>query len=551
MFPSRNRLRKGLSITVLKPTETKTPPRSMRLLGLSDNNPSPSFWRSLFYFNVYRLIIGGLFLVSVTFDFFYLHLDFGVQDAALFRQASYFYLAACLSSLVLLWRIPRFFSAQLGGQVFVDIVVFLMLMQASGGGRSGVGLLLLVSLAAAALVGEGRQVLFYAALASIGVLSLQVIQTLASELDPSAFLRVGVLSLAFFATALLARLLAKRVMVSEELARRRGEDLKRQLRLTTRVIAMLNDGVLVVSAEGHIIQANPKARALLDLFEEDWGGLSRIDTELARDFQSWRRLTVPDRLDFAPQRKPELLLNAHFVDVPEAGGDALIFLQDVGEAREHERSLKLAALGRLTAGIAHEIRNPLSSIRHATELLREDSSDAATQRMHDIVLDNAERLEHIVRDVLELGRRDRAVIQVLSLEVFLPAFLSDFLGTLQWPENRIQVVIPRQVSIRFDPSHFRQVLWNLLANAGRYATDRKGSIRVVIDDHPLRVAVEDDGPGVPDREVSKLFEPFHTTSKKGTGLGLYIARELCEANGFRLIYSRRFLGACFVITTGG
>lgn len=523
----------------------------MGSLPFSDHNPSPSYWRSLRYFNVYRLIIGAIFLASVSFDVFVESLDFGVRDVALFRQATYAYLVACTASIVVLWRLPRYFSLQLGAQVIVDVIIFLLLMQASGGGRSGIGLLLLVSLAAAALVGEGRLVLLYAALASIGVLLLQVFQTLAAEFEPPAFLRVGVLSLAFFATALLARMLAQRVVVSEELARRRGEDLRRQLRLTTRMIAMLEDGVLVVSADGNILQANPKARALLNLREDDWGGLARLDQDLARDFQSWRSLAVPGRRDFSPRNKPDLLLNAHFVDVPDAGGDALVFLQDIGEAREHERRMKLAALGRLTAGIAHEIRNPLSSIRHATELLREDCVDPATRRMHDIVLDNAERLERIVKDVLELGKRDRAVVQLVALEPYLTNFLADFMGTVDWPANRIELVITRPISLRFDPSHLRQVLWNLLANAGRYAGSKPGSIRIIAEDEPLRLAIEDDGPGVPEDEVAKLFEPFHTTSRTGNGLGLYIARELCEANGFRLVYSRRQAGACFVISAGG
>lgn len=518
---------------------------------LAESSPSPQYWRSLFYFNVYRLIIGGLFLLSVTLDFGYRHLDFGVQDTGLFLRASYLYLFACCVSLVLLWRVPQYFSLQLGSQVIIDIVVCLILMYASGGGRSGIGALLLVSLAAAALIGEGRMVLFYAALASIGLLGLQVGQSLDGVLDAPAFLRVGVLSLAFFATALVARLLARRVVASEALARRRGEDLRRQLRLTSRVIAMLEAGVLVVSIDGKILQANPRARALLQLREEDRGSLHRLDALLGESFQEWRRNAVPERLDFSPQWRRDLLLNAHFVDVPETGGDALVFLQDVGEAREQERRMKLAALGRLTAGIAHEIRNPLSSIRHATELLREDCMDAAAKRMYDIVLDNAERLERIVRDVLELGRRDSAVRQDVPLGPFFVAFLPDFMATVGWPAERVRMETRSEISLRFDPSHLRQVLWNLMSNAGRYASNDDGAIRILVENHPVRLTVEDDGPGVPEAEVSKLFEPFHTTRRDGNGLGLYIARELCEANGHRLVYSKRLRGACFSILEGG
>jgi len=522
-------------------------------LAALDQEVSPSFWRSLRYFGIYRLIIAAVFLFSVTLDFFYQYFDFGVQNPALFRIAALVYGIACVGSLLLVWRVPRFFSVQLGAQVVIDIVAYLVLMQASGGAKSGIGLLLLVSLAAAALVGEGRLVLFYAALASIGVLFLQVAQTLVSDLDPTAFLRAGILSLAFFATATLARLLARRLVVSEELARRRGEDLRRQLRLTTRVIAMLEDGVLVVSPDGRILQANPKARSLLNLHDERWGRLSDLSADLADGFQSWRRIGMPERVDCSRRLKPEIdmLLNAHFVDVPEAGGDALVFLQDVGEAREQERRVKLAALGRLTAGVAHEIRNPLSSIRHATELLREDCHDPSTRRMYEIVLDNADRLERIVRDVLELGRRDKATPQLVNIGVFLESFLPEFVSSAGWPRFRLQVEMTGQQVIRFDPAHLRQVLWNLLSNAGRYGSDEDGSIRLVVENPPLRIAIEDDGSGVPEGEVAKLFEPFHTTSKKGNGLGLYIARELCEANGFRLVYAQRTRGACFVITGGG
>ena len=517
----------------------------------SSDLSSPAFWRSLRYFNIYRLIIGVLFWASVSIEAFYIHLDFGVTNVDQFRLAASVYLIICLVSLIPTWVFHRQFNLQLGSQVIVDITAYLVLMQASGGGRSGIGVLLLVTLAAAALIGEGRLVLLYAALASIGVLLLQVVQTIQADLDPSALLRSGVLSLAFFATALLGRLLARRVIVSEELARRRGEDLRRQLRLTTRVIAMLEDGVLVVTAQGTILQANPKGRKLLELGGGENEHLSHLNDDLAVGFQEWRRIGVPDRLDFAPRRRPHVLISAHFVDVQDTAGDALIFLQDVGEAREQERRAKLAALGRLTAGIAHEIRNPLSSIRHATELLREDCVDAGQRRMHDIVLDNAERLERIVRDVLELGRRDRASIQTLSLDTFLPAFLADFVAANKWNEDRVVIEAPSLVSFRFDPSHLRQVLWNLLTNAGRYASASRGAIRVIVDQNPLSIAIDDDGTGVPEEEVGKLFEPFHTTSKKGNGLGLYIARELCEANGYRLIYSPRDRGACFVITMGG
>jgi two-component system sensor histidine kinase PilS (NtrC family) len=245
------------------------------------------------------------------------------------------------------------------------------------------------------------------------------------------------------------------------------------------------------------------------------------------------------------------LLTARFIDVPEAGGDALVFLQDVGEQREIAQRQKLAALGRLTGGIAHEIRNPLSAIRYASELLKEDHRSSTERRMIDIVLDNTHRLERIVHDVLELGRRDRATPQVVPLALFLSGFATEFVAASAWPAGRLEVDPAAAGTVSFDPSHLRQVLWNLAGNAGRYASNSPGAVRISARTDPFELAVEDDGPGVSADSAQKLFEPFFTTDPQGNGLGLYIARELCEANGCRLHYEPGGRGGARFVMTGG
>ena len=508
---------------------------------------SEVFWRSLRYFNFYRLFI-ACFLVLIGSQVARINSDFSVADVRTFRISSFFYLFACIASIAWLRQKRAQFNLQLSVLVLVDVVALLVMMHASGGVRSGLGVLLLVSLAAAGLVGQGRMVLFFASLATLGLLFEQFYFGLRNDFDGAgpAFFQAGLFSLAFFATAISARLLARRVLASEELARRRGKDLSRQLRLTTRVIAMLDDGVLVVSPSGDVVQASPRAREFLSLGSEEGSSLSIVWPELAHFYVNWTK-GEPDRsleMRFAPTG---VVLSIRFLPVDASGGDSLILLQDVGLQRNLAQRMKLAALGRLTANIAHEIRNPLSSIRHATELLVEDVSDRSSQRLLQIVLDNTQRLDRIVCDVLELGRRDKVQRNLIVLLDFLPIFVQQFEASQKINQSVI-VLQPIHGALLFDVTHLHQVLWNLLVNAVRYASGRAGSIVLCSSCEPVpTICVIDDGPGVSSENVLELFEPFVTTHAQGNGLGLFVARELCEANGASLMYEVNPSGACFVL----
>ena len=209
----------------------------------------------------------------------------------------------------------------------------------------------------------------------------------------------------------------------------------------------------------------------------------------------------------------------------------------MGRLQEQARQLKLAALGRLTANIAHEIRNPLSAINHAGELLSEECSDQTTKRLLRIVLDNTQRVERIVSDVLELGRRDRAYREQIDLRLALPILVEEYTLKEKMDAGVVQCEFLGLAKLHFDRSHFHQVLWNLLGNALRHSQGKPGSIRIKAGDAGdgwVELHVIDDGKGIDDSLREQIFEPFFTTHSRGTGLGLYIARELCEANGARL-----------------
>lgn len=509
------------------------------------------YWRSLRFFGVYRLVAALLLALTSGMPLGG-HSLLEPVDRPLFAATLLVYAALAVLALVVQQGFRRHFNLQLTIQVGLDIAAMSVLIHAGGGLRSGIGVLLLVSLAAAGLVGQGRLVLFYAAVASIVVLLQQMFFALkAGEFDMAAFFQAGALSAGFFASAVTARLLARRVVANEELARQRGEDLQRQFRVSEQVIAQMQDGVLVVDNQGKVRHVNPMARWFLAA-EDANENLALVAPGLANSFLEWRAGAAGDACEFRG-RGSGRQIHARFVPVGGDTGDTLVFLEDVGKQREAAQQLKLAALGRLTANIAHEIRNPLSAIRYAAELLRETTGDSESSRLIAIQVDNTHRLERIVSDVLQLGKRDRTHRELIDLAAFLPPFADEFVARSKGVAGLVDLSIGGSANILFDRSHLHQVLWNLLGNALRYGRGERGSIRLSVEDdgRTVKMHVRDDGPGVEASMRGQLFEPFVTAHAKGTGLGLYIARELCEANGARLEYLENSPGAQFCISVGG
>jgi two-component system sensor histidine kinase PilS (NtrC family) len=235
----------------------------------------------------------------------------------------------------------------------------------------------------------------------------------------------------------------------------------------------------------------------------------------------------------------------------DAEQGAVIFLEDMRRVRAEAQQIKLAALGRLTANIAHEVRNPLSAISYATELLQEERGDTKQQRLLNIVLDNTRRINQIVQDVMQLNRRDRAQPEMFELDVMIRVFIEEFRLAERIEQGVMELEGLQVYAVTFDRGHLRQVLWNLCLNALRYCSKLPGSLNLTMGMSDQRVVldIQDDGPGIPVEQQGKLFEPFFTTAADGTGLGLYIAKELCEANGAMLEYLENGKpGACFRIT---
>jgi two-component system sensor histidine kinase PilS (NtrC family) len=221
---------------------------------------------------------------------------------------------------------------------------------------------------------------------------------------------------------------------------------------------------------------------------------------------------------------------------------SVVFLQDVSEIENQAQQLKLASMGRLTASIAHEVRNPLAAIGHAAALLSEDLTGKTQTRLLRIIADNVTRVNRMIEDILQLSRKVPAKMEPIELQPFLHEIMTEFEETHALASGVLLLLENSAIRVQFDPLHLREVVVNLLSNAVRYASGQPGSIVVQAigdSDNRPELHVQDDGPGITPEVRAHLFEPFYTTSSKGTGLGLYLAREMCLNNNASLDYEYR------------
>ncbi len=477
------------------------------------------------------------------------NLSLGSQNPRLFFWIVLSYLLASLVGLVVVQRWRHAFHQQLTFQVIADAAFLTLLMFSSGGGKSGLAMMVLVALVGAGLVGQGRMVLFYAAMATVFLLAEQAYRVLRHQGEVSDFFTTGLTSVGFFGSAVAARLLASRVVANEELARKRGIELADQMRINERVIRDMQDGVLVVDVAGRVRQANPQAGKLMGLTTPVPLTLADCLPALVREYQQKRTLGFESETVIQVPQTGRAL-RVRFLPAG-TGGNTLIYIEDIGRLQQEAQQVKLAALGRLTANMAHEIRNPLAAISHAAELLADEPA-AGAERLVRIIGDNTQRLNRLVIEVMELGRRDRASPEQIYLHEFLVGVVEEISLHDTNPLNRIQLDLPAEATVIFDRGHLHRVVSNLLGNALGFASESTGAVRLIgsTDDvsHRFMLHFIDDGPGIDETSHTQVFEPFFTTRSSGTGLGLYIARELSEANGAQLVLLENAPGAHFCLS---
>lgn len=508
--------------------------------------------RAIRIINIFR------FVLSLIFVSFYLYVGksnwLDSENAPLFFSLS---LAYSLFSVMLLIVNPlksktlTFFHPV---QIVIDIIFIILMMYAAGGIQSGLGLLLIITIVTASLVSNGRLSLFYAAVATIGLLLEQSYQITKWGLSASSYTQPVMLSLSCFATAWLAYSLAKRMIQSEELATARGVDLENLEQVNALITQEMQDGVIVVDQNANIRHHNAQTAALLPLTKNSHEAfaLSESAPEIAVAFADWVKSEKFTGNSIISVNNRELKLRFEPINHLNRQLGAVIFIQDWSQIQSSAQQAKLAALGRLTANIAHEIRNPLSAISHANQLLQEEENITAPNvRMLQIIADNIGRIDQIIKDVLELNRRDRTHQETIALNQFITDFYTQFCAVEKIPASNFQLTLFAQEQvITFDQRHLTQILWNLCKNGWEHSQKEKTSLNlrcVEVGNTGLNLEISDDGDGVAAQDRSKLFEPFYTTKTTGNGLGLYISRELAEANGAYLRYQAQEPGSVFVL----
>ena len=520
--------------------------------------PGASHWVSLRYFCITRLAITAtLLLASAVLDN---HTLLGTYDPVLFLRVVLGYLPLGTAFLLLAMFLPRQFHAQLAAQLALDLCVLTLLMYTSGGPRSGMAVLFLLPVAGAAILGTTTMALLFAALSALSILGESVWRELTVARDSVSFVQAGLYGASSFAIALVMNRLADRLISQERIAQLRGRALLGQIEINRAVVAEMQDGVLILSASGEPRSLNPAAARLLRIDDSaavitrGWGDHD-AGHEISRRFLEWRaRRRSPQVVEVSvgaggSGHVPGETGRPRVRFAPPASGatsgDHVVFLEDLEQFEERAQQLKLASMGRLTASIAHEIRNPLSAITHASALIGEESIGPGVARLVAIVQDNAVRLNRIVENILQLSRRGSAEAEAIDLAEALVRLVAEYCREQNCPGETIAVTIAGTPVARFNQEHLRAVLLNLLQNARRYASGGPGSNRVQAagaearDGERVEIVVEDDGPGIDPEAREHLFEPFFTTHVRGTGLGLYLAHELCIANGADLSFVPR------------
>lgn len=510
-------------------------------------------WRAARTLNLYRWIVAvGLCVMLVSG---YADKLLTPREPALFATACVAYLLTCLPAALAVYAHRPALSVQVYLLAGTDIGFVTLLTYASGGIADGLGMLLLAPIAGASLLVPRRMAALLAAVASLCLILQEVYSSLRFS-DGSEFIQAGILGMLLFISAFVANALAARARTSAALAAQRKTALDDLADLNDRIIQQMAIGLVLVDEERRIRLCNRAAREMLGL-EHDPSGrhLSSAAPPLAWTLQAWQ---VSPSLSSEPfnigQRSllPRFNRLGHGLNTP-----VLIFLEDARRISEQAQQMKLAALGRLTASIAHEIRNPLSAISHAGQLLDESAHlGEEERRLLAIQHRHAQRINDVVQSVLGLSRRGQALPTMVCLSEWLPQAVADYRhGRPQAPEFDLSAV-DDTVTVQVDASHLRQILHNLWENAERHAQRTDRNLVVTLragygsDDEPY-LEVEDNGPGVPKAATAHLMEPFFTTANDGTGLGLYIARELCECNFARIALVNRdheTAGACFRIT---
>lgn len=513
-------------------------------------------WRVLAVLGPYRLL-----LVAILLTLF--RSGYGPDFFLLLQSKNFYYgclgyaVAALLLLLLGVYRTPGL-RIQAHLHLAADAVAIGLLVVAAGGVASGLGILLLPPVVGSSLVIRPRLAAVHAAAATLTMFAAEFVWQLQSRTwDVGDYSQAGLLGLMFFVSGLVANLVAQRARRSEAMAARVGSEYLNLSRLSENIIESMHTGVCVVDGDDRIRVVNAAARRMIGETLQPGQPLATVSPTLAatvRDWRGGRSQTAPLHAEATGRE-----VTCRFTRLGW-GDDApiLLMLDDAALLREQAQQIKLAALGRLSAGIAHEIRNPLSAITQAGQLLAESPEiHGDNQRLLAMIQRHAGRIDGIVRNVLDLSRRDRGHPRLIGLREWLLRTAALYHESHPHEARPIEIGdIGAQLQVCFDPEHLQQVLFNLWDNSFEHGARGDRSVTVLVQadadttDGAVELEISDDGAGIDAAQHERIFEPFFTTHAGGTGLGLFLCRELCEYNQARLSHVISGSGATFRIRFG-
>jgi len=504
-------------------------------------------WSMLLTYNIYRLVNIGL-----LFGLFWVD-AYNHVNAIYYCGALFLYLVYGLIFLYVWYiRSPRF-NQQVLISGAVDNIVMVLLIQAIGYMQSGLGVLLNVLIAMLSILVPGRRAIFFAAVASCMLLGVNIVQyEYGMPQALNNFFSTGIYGAGFFATSLTAWYFSNWVRMSENLAKDRGRELKRMQQLNEYIVERLQYGVIYVDTDLHIKVINTAARQFFNREKKRTDiTLRELSLPLYQKYTQFLAKKKQDGLA-AHTVLDEPYLQVHFFPASLAIQPAvLIILDDMAVIAQQVQQLKLASLGRFSASIAHELRNPLSVISHAVQLMGEGKKFTdEDNRLQQLIINNSNRMNAVIQNVLQVSRRQQAKSQSIRLTPFLNQFKHEFClinkcdMVLIIPQNKKKTVF-------FDKNQLEQVLVILCDNAMMHGRDEKKQVNITIslqhDGHHVVLMLCDTGPGIPEELRGNVFEPFFSTVRTGNGMGLFIAKDLCEVNQAHLRLCETAQGCCFSI----
>lgn len=617
-------------------TPMTPPPHRSAADGAPGDYPLYPSWRALGWFGFYRLAL-ALGLCLVLFIQALKSLVAGFEETPATVSLVITYLALVLLGLALTQTRRADKAALVHTGVFLDLLVFSLLMHQGGGINSSFGLPMGIAVAAGALLMEGRLSLLFAAFATTGIMAVQIHAQLSGLGPRDGFTQAGLLGATYFMVAILAHVLYRRLQAAERLAASRQVDIDDLHKLNAFIIQRMGTGVLVVDEERRIRLMNTAASELLGTRHGQPQSLARIAPELVAwlarqaapghvpdrdmpaaggDLDAWTAGSPMAGTEWGPRARaeetgtpgstpsstpkstttvttlssssppvsaPASVLVSDSAPSPATGarpvessrdatlrvgerdlaisylslgredqGAALLFLRDQRALLQEAQEIKLAALGRLTASIAHNIRNPLSAVNHASQLLAE-SPDLSEEDRHllTIIARNSGRIDGIIESVLQLSRGQPPQRQSLDLPGWLEELHAELSETRRLPAERFRLDVAGETPpVQVNAGHLHQIITNLCDNALKYATKGDQPPQLTLSAGPLAgtspptptsltgafIEVSDDGVPIDPEVAREMFTPFYTTSVSGTGLGLYIALRLAAINGLSLEY---------------